>query len=190
MTRPNESPHGRFSQPLRIAGESPNPAGPIALRPGRKQDIPAIEEIEHCSFAHPAEIFHRRQIRGLVVNPRAIVLVATDRTGGILGWAAALTRRHQRGLTGRIYALAVHPRSRGLGLGRKLIVRLAKTLKKRGAGNIYLEVRHDNHSAIALYRKLGFVDCQNLSHYYARDIHAIRMILSSKNNDAKTTHNR
>ena len=140
--------------------------------------MPAIEGIETLSFEHPGEVFHHRQIVSLVLNPRAIVLVAENASGEVLGWAAALTRHSRRSVSGRVYALAVHPHGRGAGIGRMLMERLLESLRARGSARVFLEVRADNHPAIGLYRKLGFRDYKNLSHYYAKGRHALRMVLT------------
>jgi ribosomal-protein-alanine N-acetyltransferase len=149
----------------------------INLRPARPADADAILAIEHSSFDHPAEKFHARQIRSLVANPRAIVLVARGSTGEVLGWAAALVRRAGASVSGRYYALAVHPHGRGLGIGRSLSERILAELRRRGAKRIYLEVRADNLLAIGLYERLGFRRHQNLRHYYAKGRHGLRMVL-------------
>lgn len=133
--------------------------------------------IEQSCFANLAERFGIRQIRRLIGSPNADVLAAASAGGDIVGWAAGLVRRSGRGLTGRIYALAVGPEARGLSLGRLLMRREIALLKTRGAGRIFLEVREDNVAAIRLYLALGFVDrCVRL-HYYGRGLHAKSMLL-------------
>ena len=77
--------------------------GPVRLRWAVSADTPAIEEIERTCFADHGAAFGRRRIRSLVKNPKAIVLVACDATGVLLGWAVALDpasqkRRHGAGL--------------------------------------------------------------------------------------------
>ena len=51
----------------------------------------------------------------------------------------------------RVYSLAVHPNARGRGIAQALIKEALHVKEK-----LRLEVRSDNHGAIALYEKLGF----------------------------------
>jgi ribosomal protein S18 acetylase RimI-like enzyme len=175
------------------------------IRAAQKADIEGIEAIENSSFDNVGERFHRRQIAALVANLRARVLVAQDADGKLLGWGAALTRQARRlggrgtgrkgektpqspisasprlrvsasAVTGRIYAVAVHPHGRGLGIGKALMLKMMDDLHARGAKRIFLEVRADNAAAIGLYHKLGFVDAGNIDHYYGHQLHALKMV--------------
>lgn len=147
------------------------------LRPATAADLEAILQIEHASFANPRELFNRRQIRYLVTEARAVVTVAEAAGLGVVGWAAGLIRRTAGGGNGRVYALAVHPKARGMSLGRRLMEHTIAALRRGRAVRVFLEVRGDNHAAIALYRKLGFVDHRTLRDYYGRGLHALRMLL-------------
>jgi ribosomal-protein-alanine N-acetyltransferase len=184
------------AQPLSPPGDAAARRGAsaqsIILRDAQKGDIEGIEAIENSSFDNVGERFHRRQIASLVANPRARVLVAQDASGKLVGWGAALTRktprrggiptsgqsaiRNPQSAIGRIYAVAVHPDARGLGLGKKLMVAMMDDLHSRGAQRIFLEVRADNDAAIGLYHKLGFVDAGLIDHYYGHQLHALKMV--------------
>ena len=148
------------------------------IRPATPADAGAIAALERSSFATPGEPFHLRQIRGLVRNPRGVVLLAED-AGAALGWAAGLLRRHRsrsgESVSGRLYAVAVDPAARGQSLGRRLTVAVLDALAARGAAWIALEVREGNTPAIALYESLGFRAVARLSDYYAEGVHALRM---------------
>jgi [ribosomal protein S18]-alanine N-acetyltransferase len=158
---------------------SSKPAAPSAprLRRATLRDLPAILDLEHLSFPRPQEQFPRRTIRRLIQNPRAEVYVAVRR-GHLLGWIAGLVVRRGQRLRGRIYAIAVHPHSRGLHLGQKLMARAIRQLTTRGAELLSLEVRHDNAGALALYHKLGFQINQHLPDYYGPRYHGVRMMRS------------
>ena len=150
-----------------------------AIRQAGENDAPAILALEESSFADPHERFHVRQIRRLIRSPSAIVIVAQAK-GRVVGWAAALTRRHAGGVTGRVYAIAVDPAARGMKIGRQLMARILSLLKRQGADRIYLEVRQDNQPALALYHKLGFKDIKLLADYYRPGLHALRMVLDQR----------
>ena len=146
----------------------------IELRSAVPADIPAILDIEHHSFVHAGERFGQPRLEYLVSTPRVLVSVAqTDST--IHAWCAAFAWTRTQTPWGRIYALAVHPNSRGRRLGPRLMDHMIAELKSRGAATLFLEVRPDNHPAIALYTKLGFTTCRELPNYYGHNLPAIRM---------------
>lgn len=53
--------------------------------------------------------------------------------------------------------VAIHPSARGVGLGELLISFLHALATQRGAEKIRLRVMRNNHKAINLYRKLGYI---------------------------------
>jgi ribosomal-protein-alanine N-acetyltransferase len=148
----------------------------MPLRPAILSDLPGITEVEHLSFVHAGERFTQKRVHYLIINPRSIVTVAVagDR---VSGWAAGLVWLRGREPWGRIYALAVHPESRGQRLGPRLLDGMIQSLRNRGAGRIFLEVRVDNRSAIRLYQSVGFQTCRLLHNYYGPDLPAQRMAL-------------
>jgi [ribosomal protein S18]-alanine N-acetyltransferase len=166
------------------------------LRPATPNDLPGIAEIERLSFIHAGERFTDRRVRFLIENPRSIVTVAAEagdapteagdtspespgasRPDRPLGWAAGYVWLRGAEPWGRIYALAVHPEARGQRLGQRLLEEMIQSLRARGAGRIFLEVRTDNHAAIALYERFGFAACRTLHNYYGHNLDAQRMAL-------------
>jgi ribosomal-protein-alanine N-acetyltransferase len=153
------------------------PLSTVVMRDAIIDDVAAIDEIERLSFVHAGERFGDRRVRYLIGSPRAIVTVA-EVEGRVLGWAAAFAWLRGREPWGRIYALAVHPDARGRKLGPVLMHQMMDALRGRGAGRIFLEVRPDNHAAVRLYERLGFVKCRFLDHYYGPGKPAQRMAVS------------
>jgi ribosomal-protein-alanine N-acetyltransferase len=149
---------------------------PTLIRPATEPHLPAILEIERLSFEHAGERFERRKIKSLIHSRRAIAVVADD-SGAITGWAAGFTWRGSGPAWGRIYALAIHPRHRGRRLGPRLLKHLIDDLRRRGAGEIILEVRIDNASARRLYEKFGFREVRRLPNFYGPGLNALRMQL-------------
>jgi [ribosomal protein S18]-alanine N-acetyltransferase len=139
-------------------------------------DIDAIACIEQVSFLHAGERFGERRVRYLINSPRVIVRVA-ELNEKVLGWICgfAVTRSPQP--WGRIYALAVAPVARGKMIGAQLLGETIQMLREHGAQRIFLEVRPDNHAAVRLYEKVGFVRCRELEHYYGAGHPASRMML-------------
>jgi len=69
----------------------------------------------------------------------------------------------------------VHPQVRGRGLARALIREGAAWAEEHGAERMLLEVRHDNQTAIGLYRQLGFETIDTRPNYYGAGLDAIVM---------------
>jgi GNAT superfamily N-acetyltransferase len=69
--------------------------------------------------------------------------IALARLGIGAGWAG-------------LGAVWTDPAYRGRGLAAHLTASLAAHLRQEGIGLIHLQVEHDNHTAIRLYRRLGF----------------------------------
>lgn len=68
-----------------------------------------------------------------------------------------------------IQTIAVAPESRRRGLGRYIVRALVNEATKRGAKEVFLEVRADNPGAEALYRSLGFEQIAVRKRYYQPD---------------------
>lgn len=60
------------------------------------------------------------------------------------------------GVRGWIYHLATHPDYRRMGIGRKLVNHIVKTLSIKGCIKINLQVRKSNYDVIEFYKKIGF----------------------------------
>ena len=162
-----------------------NPAtqpAPALLRTATLADAPAIDQIEQLSFTHSGERFGPKKVRYLIETPRAVAIVAEDRSQ-IIGWAVGFTSFGRAQPWGRIYGLAVHPNARGRRIGPKLMRELMHRLRSRGAQQVYLEVRPDNPAAVRLYESFGFRFCKPLESYYAPGIHAHRMVSSDSVTD-------
>jgi ribosomal protein S18 acetylase RimI-like enzyme len=148
----------------------------IQFRKATLSDLPGITEVEQLSFVHAGERFTHKRVHYLILNPRAMVTVAVH-DNRVSGWAAGYVWRRGREPWGRIYALAVHPESRGHRLGMRLLGEMIRLLRKNGAGRIFLEVRVDNHPAVRLYQTVGFKTCRLLKDYYGPGLPAQRMAL-------------
>ncbi|AWV47308.1 acetyltransferase [Mycobacterium leprae Kyoto-2] len=71
----------------------------------------------------------------------------------LVGYAGITRLGHTPPFEYEVHTIAVDPAYRGRGVGRRL---LGELLDFAGSGAIYLEVRTDNETAIALYRSVGF----------------------------------
>lgn len=137
----------------------------VRVRLASARDIEAILDVEQDCFADPEDQFSRRQVRALLAKPRATVYLAEDDAGPV-AWAVSLIRQHRHWRSGRIYSIGVHSRARGRGIGRRLTERLLEDFRSRNILRVYLEVREDNATAMALYQALGFEPVRRLPAYY------------------------
>lgn len=151
---------------------------PPTVRTATPADLDAVLQVEADCFEREAERFNRRQVRTLLHNPRATVLVA-EVDSAIVGWAASLRRRHKSWHSGRIYTVGIRRDARGHGLGRLLTVALLDRFRDAGISRAYLEVRTDNSTALRLYETLGFRPIRTLTAYYGpgADAFSCRAIL-------------
>lgn len=86
-------------------------------------------------------------------NP-GLALVAENENGLIVGTVNGA----DDGRRGWVYRLAVHPKTRKAGLGRRLVKKLEARLRAQGCEKLNLLVERDNPDAIAFWRRLGYLD--------------------------------
>jgi ribosomal-protein-alanine N-acetyltransferase len=65
-----------------------------------------------------------------------------------------------------ILDITVHINHRNNGIGCELINKVLEICKNNGCKSITLEVRHNNESAVALYKKCGFKTISTRKRYY------------------------
>jgi mycothiol synthase len=68
---------------------------------------------------------------------------------------------------GEVYVVGIDPDAQGLGLGTALTARGLRHMYELGLPVVDLYVEGDNHAALAVYRKLGFVDYKRDTLYAA-----------------------
>lgn len=69
-----------------------------------------------------------------------------------------------------IHDFIVHGNYRGLKLGRKLMEKLVEMALERDYCKITLEVREDNEAALALYRNMGFEECDPKMYFWTKKL--------------------
>lgn len=116
----------------------------------------------------------RRQLRRHLGSPTARLRVL-EHAGTVGGYALLFT--HARRRSWRMYSIILDPGLRGLGLGRYLLADAIALARKAGAQALVLEVREDNPTARALYRRQGFVERGFRPGYYEDGCTAVRMRL-------------
>ena len=80
---------------------------------------------------------------------------------------------------GDIQTVTVAPRARRQGLARTLVLALINEARRRGAEELFLEVRVDNPGAQALYAELGFEVVTVRKGYYkdGTDAHSMKLTI-------------
>lgn len=131
---------------------APGDGGAVPLRaagPGDAGGIAALHDVEFPdSYASAPQL-----VAGQSDGSR-VVLVADDGRGGVAGYAAGEV--HDDG-EGFVDFVVVAPGARGTGLGRRLVVALARRLLDRSSlGRVALTVQDHRRPARALYEQLGF----------------------------------
>ena len=148
------------------------PVRPI-LRDMRREDLPAVMEIERRSFAQPwSRAFFEKEL----ATPFAHLVSAVENGDGqslIVGYSCTWRVADEVHLLN----VAVHPERRGLGIGRVLVESVLGESRAASARLISLEVRAGNVVARRLYRQLGFRDLGVRRSYYGPGQDAIVMEL-------------
>ncbi|MDR1440459.1 MAG: ribosomal protein S18-alanine N-acetyltransferase [Clostridiales bacterium] len=143
------------------APHATRPADGAEFLPARAEHIPGIHEIEKLSFASPwsRESFEREFADDLA---HYFVAVSHSEVIGYCGYWSVAGEAH-------ITNVAVHPCHRrgrvGIGLMRRMMLDIAR----RGIRDTTLEVREDNHAALAMYAQLGFEACGLRKNYYEKE---------------------
>jgi [ribosomal protein S18]-alanine N-acetyltransferase len=143
------------------------------LRDMRRDDLPAVLDIERRSFAQPwSRAFFEKEL----VTPFARLVVGVEETlprPQVIGYTCRWR------VTDEVHLLnvAVHPERRGLGHGRELVGAVVAEAEAAQVRVIFLEVRAGNVVARRLYRLLGFEDLGVRRGYYGPGQDAIVMEL-------------
>ncbi len=69
-----------------------------------------------------------------------------------------------------IHDIAVHPDFRGKGIGQALLAAVEEHARQHGCCKVTLEVRSDNHRAMAAYRRAGFESTQPETWFWGRKV--------------------
>ncbi|MCK0206957.1 GNAT family N-acetyltransferase [Starkeya koreensis] len=133
---------------------------PVALRPARSGDAPALAVLHAAAFriGWDAAEFDR-----LLANRLTRCLVAADGPGGapigfiLLSGVVPETE---------ILSVAVSGARRGEGIGRRLLDTAFGTLAAEGFRTVFLEVEEGNRPALRLYERAGFHEIGRRPGYY------------------------
>lgn len=137
------------------------------LRLATLDDLDAIMAIESSVFLNDA--WSRAGMRGELANPQTHYLVAfrAEEPAVVVGYAGLFAPLGAQ--EGDIQTIAVAPSVRRGGLGRLFMSTLIEETRKRGASELFLDVRADNLGAQDLYLSLGFSQIAVRPGYYQPD---------------------
>ncbi len=127
--------------------------------PERAEEIAAL----HAKLFTPP--WDTNAVRGLLEHPAATSLVAVAGSpkaviGFVIGQLAADEAE--------ILSIGVAPNWQRAGVAAGLLQGLSRAARRGDAKRIFLDVAEDNEAALALYRKLGFLEAGRRKNYYQR----------------------
>ncbi|GAA3128493.1 ribosomal protein S18-alanine N-acetyltransferase [Nonomuraea salmonea] len=142
----------------------------MRLRPMTEADLPAVMEIERVTF--PLDAWSEGMMRGeLDEIPRTrhyVVALVDDEIVAYAGLAAAADQAD-------VQTIAVLEKHQRNGIGSAMLTELLAEARRRGAREIFLEVRADNPRAQSVYRRFGFEEIGTRRRYYDDGTDAIMM---------------
>ncbi len=123
----------------------------MKYRAAKNSDIPALVALENSSF--DSDQLSERNFKYFIDLSHGEILVQ-EVEGEVYGYGVILF--HKGTALARLYSLAVSKKSRGKGLGKKLLHKLEQLAKDKGCTYLRLEVKASNAKAISLYKKSGY----------------------------------
>jgi ribosomal-protein-alanine N-acetyltransferase len=152
--------------------ELPGGVAGIAVRPAHAGDIDAMLTIENQLFGSDA--WSRAQlVDELVRIGDTRWYCVAERADVIVGYAGLYLSPPDAD----VQTVAVSREVQGGGVGRTLLAAAVAAAWDAGCSRIFLEVRADNPSALALYRAAGFVPMGRRRGYYSGGVDAVTMRL-------------
>ena len=134
----------------------------ITITPFTRGHIESVVNIERESFADPWSV---AIFENLFQNPLAVYFTALD-GAQVVGYAGMYVIFDE----GQIQNIAVTAEYRRHGVGSKLLSHMLDYGTTRDISVYTLEVRVSNLSAIALYKKFGFIQTGVRKNYYRRPV--------------------
>jgi [ribosomal protein S18]-alanine N-acetyltransferase len=147
----------------RDAGEPRDRAMRYTLDRMREEDLDRIVEIERACFPDPwprSSFLYEIRDSPFALN---FVLKDPDASGRIDGYTCLWILESEL----HINNVAVDPRARRQGLGRRLMQEALEEAGRRSCRSAVLQVRPSNEAALELYRSLGFRVVGRRKRYYS-----------------------
>ena len=140
--------------PPEAAVEAPDGPGRYEVMTGDHPDLPEVLGAIAAGFEESDEVVPRELgLRPRLLDAGALVVVAAyDEHGTAVGGGSAAPRDGAAELMG----IATVPSARGRGHGSAVTSTLARVVRERGAGTVFLSAGSD--AAAGVYRRVGFAD--------------------------------
>ncbi|MEV2266627.1 ribosomal protein S18-alanine N-acetyltransferase [Nonomuraea africana] len=133
-------------------------------------DLPAVMAIERATF--PLDAWSEGMLRGeLADQPRTRHYVVAVEDEQIIGYAGLAVAADQAD----VQTIAVVAERQSQGTGGALLTELLAEARRRGAVEVFLEVRADNPRARSVYERFGFEEIGVRRRYYDDGTDAIMM---------------
>ena len=136
----------------------------MSTRTATLDDLDAIMALEHASF--PTDAWSAAMMREELASPHGWYVVVEE-AGRLVGYAGLRAARGAKDAD--IQTITIAEAARGRGRGRALLTELLSEAERRGAHDVFLEVRADNPVAQALYASEGFAEVGRRPRYYQPD---------------------
>lgn len=141
------------------------------IRRAGPRDLDRLAELERLCFSPP---WPAPELAREIAEPCAVLLVARRPHEAVEGYALF---RHAAG-EAELLRLGVAPERRRQGTGEALLAAGLAQLARLGVTVCHLEVRVDNHAALALYRQHGFLPAGRRPGYYRDGTDALLLTCS------------
>jgi ribosomal-protein-alanine N-acetyltransferase len=142
-------------------------------------DLDAVVAVEHSAYSYPWS--RGNFIDSLAAGYLAEVLV--DAGAAVVGYFVAMTGVDELHLLN----ITIAPAWQGQGHGRALLAAVQQHGLAQGLASLWLEVRHSNERARALYRQLGFAEVGLRRGYYPAAVRREDAVVMSLNLAAPAT---
>lgn len=136
----------------------------MTIRHATIDDLDAIMRTERASF--PTDAWSETMMAEELASPHCHYVVC-EVAGNIAGYAGL--RAAPGASDADVQTIAIHDDYRGAGRGRLLLAALLDEAARRGAREVFLDVRADNPVAEALYLSEGFTEIGRRPRYYQPD---------------------
>lgn len=137
------------------------------IRLATESDFAQIIALDAQTNPHP---WTRQQFQAAFVSGHEWLYVAQCNQSilGLIVWQHILDEIE-------LHLIATAPSARRQGIATQLLMNMFQEAAKQGVVRILLEVRQNNESALALYRKLGFATIASRPNYYGDTENALIM---------------
>jgi len=127
----------------------------LNIRPMNFDDLTSIEVLDTITFD---PVWRISESSLIYAYRQAAIASVAEMDNCIVGYQISTTSHHG----GHLARLAIHPKYQRMGIGSKLIHDIIVHFNKRGVFNISVNTQTDNKTSLALYKKIGFQETNEI----------------------------